>query len=399
MTLSAIQTSAAAKPSSGQRATFEPEFDFLLAAARTVPEAERMEALASTVNWHALLELATGHGVRLLIYKSLRATCWSRIPADLQAAWEEVQRMITGRNLFLTGELLRVTAELQKNGISVAAVKGSVIAQMAYGDFTLREFNDIDLVVRPDDFARAVDLIARLGYKPFWNDDNAKVFSFLRHLGEYKLSSERFGTEIDLHWRLAHKTVALSPNIRDFPSGFQPLAIAGSTVMTFAPADLPLYLASQGGGDQWGDLRRICDLAEFLRCYPEVDWKPHIQTARELGGLRSMMTGLALARDLLGAPLPESIAACIGADAVVFRLAERTVRNLQSNRDAGDAISRYSFQMTAKQGWRRKIALACSIVTDRTLEDGSWLMLPRSLWWLYAVLRPLRMGSKMLRRG
>ncbi|MGB7191422.1 MAG: nucleotidyltransferase family protein [Acidobacteriaceae bacterium] len=373
----------------------------LLAGTRTVPDHARIEALATgAIDWRAFLDLAASHGVRPLVYKSLRETCWNRVPADVQHAWEEAHQLITGRNLFLTGELLRVTAEFHKAGIPVAAVKGPVIAQMAYGDSsTLREFSDLDLLVHEADFPRAVELIAQLGYKPFWELDNRSVLRFLRHLGEYKLTSDFLGADIDLHWKPAHHSVALSPAISDFPAGFQPIPIAGSTVPTFAPRDLPLYLASQGGGDQWGDLRRICDLAEFLRAYAEIDWEPQFKTANRLGGLRSMLTGLALARDLLGATLPASAASRIHADPVVARLADRTMRNLRQQRDPGEPVSRYWFQLGAKQGVCGKLLLAFSILIERTSEDGSWIMLPRPLWWLYAVLRPLRMSRKFLRRA
>ncbi len=169
--------------------------------------------------------------------------------------------------------------------------------------------------------------------------------------------------------------------------------------MSFAPRDLPLYLAAQGGCDQWCDLRRICDLAEFIRRYPNIDWEPNIEAARRLGGLRTMLTGLSLASDLLGAELPESVVKRIRADARVSLLAQRTIQNLQRGLNSQEPLSRYRFQMTAKQGLRSRIALAYSILTDRTAEDGSWIMLPRPLWWLYGLLRPLRMSGKILRRA
>lgn len=389
---------AASKPEAHQSAGSGVEFDLLLATARTAPDHARIEMLAAeAIDWRVLLELAASQGVRPLVYKNLRETCWSRVPAGAQQALEEAHRLITGRNLFLTGELLRVAAELQKARIPVAAIKGPVIAQMAYGNFLLREFSDLDLLVHEANFPRAVELIAQLGYKPIWELDNRRVLRFLRHLGEFKLTSDSLGCDIDLHWKPAHHSVALSPAINDFPRGFQPIPIAGSTVPTFAPQDLPLYLSSQGGGDQWGDLRRICDLAEFLRRYPDIDWEPHFGTARHLGGLRSMLTGLALAHELLGASLPTSAASLIHADPVVGRLADRTTRNLREGRDAGEGASRYRFQMQAKQGLYRKFLLALGILTDRTSEDGSWLMLPRPLWWAYGVLRPLRMVGKFLR--
>lgn len=375
----------------------EREFDLLLATARTVPDVSRVDALVEGVDWRAFLDLAGHHGVRPLVYKSLRETCWARIPCEIQAEWEEAHRSLTGRNLFLTGELLRIAAECERAGIPVAAMKGAVIAQMAYGDLTLREFHDLDLVVSGSDFSRAVALISQYGYEPSWNLDSRTASGFLRNLGEYKLINNVLGVDIDLHWRLAHTTVALSPVVQDFPSGFQPFPLAGSSIPTFAPQDLSLYLAAQGGADQWSDLRRICDLAEFLRRYCEIDWRPHFQTARRLGGLRSMLAGLVLARDLLGAPLPDSSAGLINSDPAVARLVAKAERNLRLGNDPGEPISRYLFQMIAKKGMRKKLSLAIGILSDRTSEDGDWLMLPRPLWWLYPVLRPLRMSGKLLR--
>jgi hypothetical protein len=278
-------------------------------------------------------------------------------------------------------------------------MKGAVIAAMVYGDLTLREYEDIDLLIEEADFSRVVELLEQLGYQPFWKYDNLKVLRFLQHVGEYSLNSKARRAGIDLHWRVSTKATALSPRVCDFPSGFQPFPIAGAAVLTFAPQDLPLYLAAQGGWDQWGDLRRICDLAEFLRKFPYIDWEKPIQTARRLGGLRSMLAGLSLASSLLGAKIPEPAIRCIYADVLVSRLAEQSKQELRSEAGSGQAARRYLFQMKAKKGLRGKIALAYSILMDRTANDGSWIMLPRPLWWLYGLLRPLRMSGKMLHQG
>lgn len=381
-------------------ATYQPEFELLLSSARTAPDAARIKALiANGVDWRTFLDLATHHGVRLLVYRSLRTVCWNQIPAEIQTEWQEAYQSLTGKNLFVTGELLRVTTELQAFGISVAVLKGAVIAEIAYGDFSLREFNDLDLLVREADFSRTIELLQQLGYAPFWKCESTRVLSFLRHMGEYKLVNEHFTMDVDLHWKIAHKTVALSPGVSDFPSGFQFVSLAGASVRSLAPQDLPLYLAAQGGGDQWGDLRRICDLAEFVRKHPNIEWEQSLETARRLGGLRSMLTGFSLASRLLGAELPESVTRWIQNDTVVPQLVERTIRNLQQKQLSGEAVSRYSFQIEAKQGLRGKVALVCSILMDRTAEDGSWIMLPRPLWWLYGLLRPLRISRKLLRRA
>ncbi|MGC2160263.1 MAG: nucleotidyltransferase family protein [Silvibacterium sp.] len=395
----------AASLKSGQKSSpdcatsWSPEFELLLCSARTVPDAARIQTLtAAGIDWHAFLELAAQHRVRPLVYKALRATCWERIPMDVQSEWEKINRTLTIGNLYLAGELLRITAEFEAAKIPIAAMKGAVIAAMAYGDLALREYEDLDLLIDESDFSRAVELLERLEYQPFWTYDNRKIVRFLRHVGEYTLISNTRRAGIDLHWRVATKATALSPRVSDFPSGFQPFPLAGATVLTFAPHDLPLYMAAQGGWDQWADLRRICDVAEFLRKFPDIDWEPTMRIAQRLGGLRSMLTGLSLASSLLGAEIPSSAIHRIHADKMVSRLAEESRQDLQRESSSGEATRRYLFQLNAKQGLRGKIALAYSILMDRTAHDGNWIMLPRPLWWLYGVLRPVRMGRKLLRR-
>ena len=116
-------------------------------------------------------------------------------------------------------------------------------------------------------------------------------------------------------------------------------------------------------------------------------------------GLNSVPIGLALAHQLLGAPLPESAANLLRADRAVPAMVAEVVHNLRQAQDSGEAVSRYRFQMRAKSGLMGKAALGWNILTGRTAEDGLWLMLPRPLWWLYGVLRPLRMSRKFLRRA
>lgn len=397
--MKAISPETAAVQTRKPPAAFTPEFEMLLSSARTAPDAARMEALINSgIDWRAFFDLAAEHGLRLLVYQTLRTVCWNRVPHEIQAEWQKASLILTRRNLFLTRELLRINTAFQSASIFVAVMKGPIVAEMAYGNFALREFADLDLLIREGDFSRATELLESLGYHHSFKQESGKMLRFLRDVGEYAMSSDKLQTEIDLHWRVATKATALSPSLSDFPSGFQPLPIAGSTVLTFAPQDLPLYLASQGGWDCWSDLRRICDLAEFLRRYSNIDWNPLLKTAQRLGGLRSMLTGLVLAADLLGAPLPESAVRHIQADPAVARLKETAIRNLQGHVNTDEAVIRYKFQLNAKRGLRGKLALTSSILTDRTAKDANWIMLPSPLWWLYTILRPLRMSRKLMRR-
>jgi hypothetical protein len=375
------------------------EFDLLLSLARTVPDAERANAIVDAgVDWRACLDLATRHRVRPLVYKSLSNVCWDRVPAEVQSDWEQAYHSISGRNRFATGELIWIADAFREAELPLVTLKGPVLAEMAYCDFALREFSDLDLLIRVADFKKAYDLLKRLGYTPVLNVGGDQVLQFLWHQGELTFTSNLQRPEIDLHWRAATTHTALSIEADYFWSRFQPVQLAGETVLSFAPQDLPLYLASQGGQDQWSDLRRLCDLTEFLRRRPDFDWEQLMEAGRRLHGSRVLLLGLQLASDLLGAEIPHHVRQGMLQDAALPRLAARAVKKLEGP-DLPGIVSLFVFQFEAKERWQEKVALVIGRLTDRTAGDGKWIILPKPLWGLYWLLRPLRMLGKLLRKS
>jgi hypothetical protein len=376
-----------------------PEFDLLLRLARTTPDTERANAIINGgIDWGTLLDLAAKHRVRPLVYRSLVEICWDRVAPDIRRDWEDANRSITGRNRFVAGELFRIADAFRGAALPLAALKGPALAETAYGDFALREFADLDFLVRVADFPKASELLNQLGYKPAVEIESGLAIEFLWHQGECTFESGFEGPEIDLHWRVAARHTALSIEADYFWPRFRPVQIADETVLTFGPQDLPLYLAAQGGQDQWSDLRRLCDLSEFLRRHGDLDWEALIAAARELRGLRMLLLGLQLARELLGAEFPLAVDKLIREHTAVPRLAAQAVKKLEG-RDSPGGVRLFAFQIGAKERWREKVALVAGRLTNRTASDAKWLMLPKPLWGLYTVLRPLRMFGKLFSRG
>ena len=66
----------------------------------------------------------------------------------------------------LTAELIKIMDLYRSQGIQAMPYKGPVLAVQAYGDVTLREFDDLDIVLRQRDMAKANDAIQGAGYRP-----------------------------------------------------------------------------------------------------------------------------------------------------------------------------------------------------------------------------------------
>jgi len=376
-----------------------PEFDLLLRLARTAPDTERANAIINGgIDWETLLDLAAKHRVRPMVYTSLVKIGWGRVPPAIRRDWEDAYSSITGRNRFVAGELFRIADVFRAAELPLVSLKGPALAEMAYGDFALREFADLDFLVRVADFSKAAELLKQLGYKPALEIESGLAIEFLWHQGECLFKGGFEGPEIDLHWRVATRHTALSIEADYFWPRFRPVQIAGETVLSFAPQDLPLYLASQGGQDQWSDLRRLCDLSEFVRRHPDLDWETLIASAQELRGLRMLLLGLQLARELLSAELPPAVEKLIREHTALPRLAAEAVKKLEGQHSPG-AVRLFVFQIGAKERWQEKVALVAGRLTNRTASDAKWLILPKPLWGLYTVLRPLRMFGKLFSRG
>lgn len=372
-----------------------PEFDLLLASARTLPDSHLIQQLVQReIDWRAVWALATRYNVRPLVCRSIKMSCWNEVPEQSRQEWQEAIQIIAGRNLFLAGELISIVRTLETSEIQVYVLKGLLYGQILYGDITLRETSDFDLLVRQEDLRRTAGVLQGLGYLPRSGVKIDQLPELLRYVGEYTFVGGEKLVDIDLHWRFSNEPLALAPDFGDFRLGIQSFSLAGSAVQSIAIEELPLYLTAQGGNDFWNDLRRVCDVAEYLRRYPDTDWSPIVAAARRHRAERILFTGLQLAASFLGSNLPEGLAKEIERKPATRKLAAKAA-DLMRRQRATSVLERHVFQIEAKDGFGAKARLFWSILTDRMTADVQWIPLPRSLWGLYGLLRPLRMMMKL----
>ena len=135
-----------------------PEVDFLLSCARVdLLEAQAQhlrQLLMRPLDWNRLVALAARHGLLPLLARHLQTLPADTIPAAVSESLRVHQHAVALRNLGLSGELVRVLRLFAEHGIAALPFKGPTLAQFAYGDPALREFGDLDLLLRPRDVPR-----------------------------------------------------------------------------------------------------------------------------------------------------------------------------------------------------------------------------------------------------
>src|SRR6185503_12031395 len=205
--------------------------------------------------------------------------------------------------LHLVSKQLRVYKLFQEHGIPVAIFKGALLAQMAYGEMTLRQAGDIDMLINVRHFAHARQLLESLGYEMTPRLTSAQLASHLSNHCELQFMRDEWFTVVDLHWDLAPRSFVFNLHAEEVMSRLQSVSFAGTTVETFGAEDLVLYLSMHGAKHLWRRLEWIASLAECLRI-TKVDWDLLVQRAEQAHATRMLALGLRLVEKFSDLRLP-----------------------------------------------------------------------------------------------
>jgi hypothetical protein len=163
------------------------------AASRETTRSE-MEALSEQVD--------TGHLIALLRRTNLLVLAGGRLLelADVPELARELESFtVQARRWGTATELatLEVLDRLTAAGIRALPLKGSLLARELYGDVAARMSIDVDVLVSPEDLARAVTVVGALG----WRSGPG-----IRRVGGLPVLHERLVhptlPAIELHWRV-----------------------------------------------------------------------------------------------------------------------------------------------------------------------------------------------------
>lgn len=285
-----------------------PEVQVLLCCAQCYHDpasaSQLLPLLRHDLDWAALIGLALRHRVLPLLYRGLQTISPGMIPHAIQTELQHYFHANARRNLLQAGTLLKLLRVLEMHHIPAIPYKGPGLAMLAYGNLTLRQFGDLDLLVRPQDARRAQALLWDQGYR--WQHDRSPA-RFPHLLKVYELISADGQVLVELHWALTSATFYFPLHLTCLWDRLETAILLDTPVRTLSPADLLLTLCVHGAKHQWHRLAWICDVAALLRASPQLDWERCIAQARQLGGVRMLALGLCLAHDLLGAVLPTEV--------------------------------------------------------------------------------------------
>ncbi len=386
------------------------ELLLLCARTRLTPDQHQRaeQLLAGPVDWSVVLQQAQRHRTWPLLYRHLCGDFKSVVPAGVRERLGAYGRKLALFTLQQTQEMIHLMRAFEGAGIQALPFKGPVLGVQVYGDATLRQFGDLDVLVPRADVPRAEQLLAGRGYAPYKPMTAAEAERYL----DIEKSREYVGERglVELHWNFMHPMHGLQIDAEAVRRRTAPLTVGGATVPAPSPEDLLVYLCAHGSKHFWERLSWICDVAECLRTYKsEMNWAVALARADELHARRMLLLGLRLAARLLEAPVPAELLRRAAASAAVNQLTATVCGDLflepedaEARFDeAGVEMKHARFHLLMRERVRDRLPyyrhLAQLAVTP-TPRDRALLPLPPRLSFLYYVLRPFRLMRDTLTR-
>jgi hypothetical protein len=376
------------------------EIQLLLAcssARLTATAAEQIKTLVSEkINWADLIRIAAPHGLLPLLHRNLSLVCADRVPPRTLEQLRRYHESVARRNRIHAGELFDLLDLLEANQIPAIPFKGPTLGLLAYGDLSLRQFTDLDIVVHESDVWRTWDVLTRHGYVA---EDEGGSIAERRPLppsGRHWTFKCKNRLTLEIHWRFSEKSFGPQLEPADVWSGVRSSIVSGRSVHVIPPEQMLLLLSIHLASHLWRRLNWIADIAAIVNSKPDIDWELLLRTARRVGCERILSVSLLLSKNLLGSPLPRHVDERFAKDKVSALIVREVTDGLFTETKpefwSTDCV-RYAIILRERRTDRFQVFITQvlrKVSLRPTRADVESLRLPAGWSFLYYITRPLR---------
>lgn len=347
-------------------------------------------------DWQQLLNAAEYHGVTPLLYQAVRRF-HGAVPAAMIDALQQRYEHNARRNLKFTAELIHVLDCLEAHGITAIPFKGPMLAESIYGDVTLREFSDLDILVRPADVMRAKDALRDLGYSSNSPFTPAEERAYLKSGYEFVFDGPAGRNLLEIQFGIAPRFYAVAFDLDAFFKRAVPATVGGRMLKTLCPEDLLLALCVHAAKHAWIRLCWLRDIAGVVRSQP-LQWEVVSRQAAELGIDRILGTSLLLANRWLGvAAVSESLLERWRDDREISRLCQLVAQLISSSEEFNPESLRYfRLMLRLRERGVDKGRFAVRLLFTPSVGEWSVVKLPEPLFPLYRVIRFFRLMRRVV---
>jgi len=347
---------------------YTPEQEVLLWAIRVDPTKDQRvaEILTSGVDWGNVRETAIRHGILPLLYKRLKGEMADLVPVDELSTLRTLFMANAIRNIRLAQNLLKVLDLLAGSGVEAMPFKGPVLAVQAYGDFSMRSFCDLDVLIHPNDLSRAYRILTDQGYI-LTDPGQMSIMRIFKIIQGKNLHFTFHDDILELHWKIIERLFVVPLDMDQLWDRSLPVSLNDRMVKTLSPEDLVIVLCFHGLKHAWQNLEWLADLIYTVSNHPDLQWHDIVVRAETMGLKRILLMGLFLAQKQGGISCGLEIENLFTSDTTMITLASKIQLNVFQFPMVEISFINPSFYLKSRERFNDKLTYIFYFITYNVL--------------------------------
>jgi len=355
-------------------------------------------------DWDYLYSVADQNCLIPIVAKSIQSNNEIEIPQNILEKIENRNLEIVASNLVKINELRNIQSQFNNENIESIILKGPGIGESLYGDISLRQFGDLDILVNKDQLKQASEIIIKNGYTySFDLTEEQKIIYensplYLKDLDlHYPFYNPEKNVHIELHWALMPEKYSFSQDVDELFDNSRKIEIKEQEFNVLNSEDCFIYLSLHGAKHCWSMLLWIFDIAVLLTEKKNINWELVIAKSEELNSKRSVLVSVYLANKFFSCEIPRILKNYFEADNTVSMLGDIVIKNFEEGYDFEKIeANNKTFFLRSMEGTIDKFKYLAALIFKPTIYELEYVALPKGFSFLYFFIRPIRLSRKYI---
>jgi len=319
------------------------------------------------------------------------------MPNHVLHSMKSYNMRIVQQNMLMTSELVKIITLLDDNNIEAVPFKGPLLSHTAYGNITLRQYADLDILVDEDLLDQAVALLYQHDYlydeKEYQHIINNKSIF-------HDISLTKSSVSFELHWRLFSDEFTIDLNSINLKENLIEVSMANYKFKSFKNEMLIIYLVTHGAKHNWERVEWLLDIAKIIQNH-SINWQELSQLMKRTKTEKILLSTLYLCHTILALQLPPEIIKQINKQKYLKlskqfeELFYQDFRSLITQKVATKKISKIQYLLL--DGFTNKSLFVLSLLKP-TEVDFQVIQLPKSMKFLYYIIRPFNILLRWIKK-
>ncbi len=295
--------------------------------------------------------------------------------------------------MLMTSELIKVMNLLEENHINAIAFKGPLLSQMAYGDITLRQYVDLDILIDEKDLGRTSELLQKSNYKEEYDLQEYQKENLKNLVHDRSFINKENGINIELHWTLSSSEFFINLEELNYFERIEKLDLNKQKLNGLSSEILFIYLCIHGNKHMWERIEWLVDLALLLK-KENINLDKVLNLSKKIDAERVVLSSVLLCEKILSINLHLNIQVDNSKfQRVVEKYLEKLYNNY-SNINKHKHTKQISYiQWYMLKTFKNRIKYIKALLTP-TENDYESLKLSKSFSFFYYLVRPFNILRK-----